>query len=649
MVGSFNADTDQNFIALPSLDASATILASTIWKSLTNPSMLAGSSTVEANAQRYVFTDSETYLQQFPSDFDAFISQNLTLRTVMPSIGVANSGKVRFVFGSFASSRTAPTHVSVGIWDGTAGAANCTAIPIELTFGGIFGFDISGGATVTSDPAVIPFGASDRLVIIVDVAADGVSSGETATINAVALAREKAGVGSYDLKNEPAGSFTIGGVICWTLAVQTYDSPTLAASAAMLANAALQLKTAATLPASSTVSAFAGPYALQATAVFAVSSELIADSSPPPVVYQGTAQLDVVGVLSSTATLLQQGTAVLAGVAAVSVEASHTPISAATLSSSGGLSATVQELLRASSILAGSTSLSSDAVQRWVAIAKLDANSDLSASAAQNLAGLAVLSVSADVVVSTLSVLSAAAVLPAAGDVAVNSSHTPQISATLSGDSEVSAEVAELEEDAADLPCDSAISAIAVQRWTISASLSGQCFASVSASLPGETGATLDAISDLVATVTQRLAASSLLPAVGAVAATATHDPAAEAVLPGSAVASAEASVLTAARASLDAAVDVAVVTVQRMLAASLLPIVGAADANLSSSTVVWQAAAALSGSTTMRCDARVNFTGHRIKSLNVSSASSTLSVTATVVRSPGSGVRSSTAGAEVS
>lgn len=96
-----------------------------------------------------------------------------TCRSEVPITG-GSLGQVRVTFSSPGLESLTLTHASIGISLQNA-TGSTTAVPVELTFAGLSGFDIPfGGTLITSDWVNLPgFTAADLLIVVEDVAAGG--------------------------------------------------------------------------------------------------------------------------------------------------------------------------------------------------------------------------------------------------------------------------------------------------------------------------------------------------------------------------------------------------------------------------------------------------------------------------------------------
>lgn len=116
------------------------------------------------------------------------------------------------------------SHVSIGIWTGSGSNGNTTAIPTELLFGGTSGFiGLLANTTITSDFANFSCGASDKLVVIVDVGAPGGNKFSSGDTNADTWFLS--GGASWN-QSAPTGYTLLSGIDYMVASVETNDSGT---------------------------------------------------------------------------------------------------------------------------------------------------------------------------------------------------------------------------------------------------------------------------------------------------------------------------------------------------------------------------------------------------------------------------------------
>jgi hypothetical protein len=116
-------------------------------------------------------TDTTIIYHEPSLQFETIDCNAYTFRSVLPILSDAVT-QVRCTFVSSNIHGLSTDHCSIGIWDGVAAQSDCTAAPVELTFGGGgHGFTISGAyESVTSDWVNLSgFTSSDKLVVIIDV------------------------------------------------------------------------------------------------------------------------------------------------------------------------------------------------------------------------------------------------------------------------------------------------------------------------------------------------------------------------------------------------------------------------------------------------------------------------------------------------
>src|SRR6185437_10235803 len=106
------------------------------------------------------------YSRTLPDDqtLAAFTLRNLCLGSG-PSLG-----QLRATFQAGPAGLSCD-HCSIGVSNGTV--ADCTAVPVELTFGGGHGFNIAGNATIVSDWVTLAASGTPTFVVVMDTSASG--------------------------------------------------------------------------------------------------------------------------------------------------------------------------------------------------------------------------------------------------------------------------------------------------------------------------------------------------------------------------------------------------------------------------------------------------------------------------------------------
>jgi hypothetical protein len=95
------------------------------------------------------------------------VSSNVSFRSLCAVTG-ASQGQVRVTFQAGTGSNMVTDHCSVGVSVGGGNPQNTAATPVELTFSGGHGFNISPNTTIVSDWVNLSFGGTATLVVTLD-------------------------------------------------------------------------------------------------------------------------------------------------------------------------------------------------------------------------------------------------------------------------------------------------------------------------------------------------------------------------------------------------------------------------------------------------------------------------------------------------
>lgn len=640
----FDATIFQGFSKLETIVA----LASTTWLSVNNPSTLPGSAALVASASQIWVTNPAT----LPASSD--LSLNAT-HTPTASAALAGSAAIAY---TFVQQFTAGQLVESGTGSSITLAKRAwseiefglAVVPDDLFTGDTLAFRVYvDGSPITYDVTPSFAAQISRLATAVFAGSSSLAANATHTPQGAATLAGAASLVA-NFTHTPLGASTFPGVA--NLALDATHTPSLTAT---LAGSA----------------AIAYTFVQQFTA-----GELVEDGTASAVTLAKRAWTEIEFGLAVVAADVANGDTL-----AFRVYVDGSPI---TYDVTPTFNALVPYF--ATVVLAGQSSLVAGTVQRWSSSATLPASSDISASAVQKwtisavMAGSSSLTVSvfdeevdaatlsavSSLAASTVQIMAVLATLPSTSSLVANFTHTPQAAATFEGTSNLVAAASQRWTVAATLPAQSDLSASAMKLIFASATMAGSSSLQASFAAAGtiDASAELDGASALTATAQIVSLIRATLSSTSSMFASAQIHKFATVVFAGSSSLSVTTVEEELSTELLSGQSNLAASMVQVMRVLSTLP---GSSALSATAATVQPMRATLAGTSTLSVQARVIYTGHRIKSLNVADASnspnasqsgskagvstrgSTLSVTATVVRSPNTTIKSNTPGTEVS
>lgn len=144
---------------------------------------------------------------------------NNTFR-VVATVAAASNGQVRVTFNASSTKGLAATHCAIG--KRTGAQSDCTAVPLELKFGGSSGFSLSPGGAITSDwldhSGSFSLAINDVVVVIVDCSTPGGQRFRGSNSNVFTRFKDQNQSWDHATESETGGGYANAGTnACWVV------------------------------------------------------------------------------------------------------------------------------------------------------------------------------------------------------------------------------------------------------------------------------------------------------------------------------------------------------------------------------------------------------------------------------------------------